>query len=129
MRAGVVAAALLLSGVALSACGKSSSSSATTQSVPAKVDVTIIAKDIKFDQKQYSAPSGNVVFKYVNQGSLVHTLVVENPSGQRISGFRLLVTPGTTKYGSLHLSPGEYKVICDVPGHMQAGMIASLTVT
>ena len=129
LRTAALAAGLALAApVALAACGSASSGSTQPTSVTG-ADVTVVAKDISFDQKQYSASAGSVTIAYVNKGSLVHTMVLEDPQGTTVSGFRLVAAPGKTVTGAVTLTAGTYTMICDVPGHKAAGMIAKLVVS
>lgn len=86
--------------------------------------VEILAQDIKFSRDRYEATAGNVSFHYRNNGSIVHTLVIED-----LDGFKLEVArKGQTDRGSVDLRPGTYIIYCDVAGHRQAGMEATLVV-
>lgn len=85
----------------------------------------IIALDIDFDEDAYETDAGEVDVRYVNEGNIYHTLVIED-----VGGFELAVrSTGDVDDGSVDLSTGEYVLYCDVPGHRQAGMVADLTVT
>jgi plastocyanin len=107
----------------LTACGSSSSSSSGGSS-SSTADITIQAIDTKFDTNTFTAKAGDVTFKYVSKGSLVHTLVIE-----KVDGFRLQVSPGQTKTGHVTLAAGTYTVYCDIPGHRVQGMEGTLTVS
>jgi uncharacterized cupredoxin-like copper-binding protein len=113
--------------LALAACGGDggSSSSAT---VPPNPNLTVIAQEIKFDKKAYSIPSGEVRLAYPSEGTQTHTLVVQDPKGDNIPP-KLSVAPGKETGGVYRLAPGEYTLYCDITGHREAGMVASLTVT
>lgn len=87
--------------------------------------VEVIAQDIAFGADSYQASAGEVSFSYVNEGNILHTLVVED-----VGGLELMVrSSGDTDSGSVELDAGEYTLFCDVPGHRQAGMQAALTVS
>ena len=109
----------------LTACGSSSKTASSSSSGPA-ADVTVEAKDtLKFDKGEYTAKAGTVSFSYVNDGSLVHTLLIEGKDG-----FKLQVDKsGDTKVGSTDLTAGSYTLYCDIVGHREAGMVAKLTVS
>ncbi len=88
-------------------------------------DVSVIAEDIDFPQKQFEAPAGEVTIAYENQGQIRHTLVIEDVEGWE----KLEVDEsGAVASGSIDLEPGEYTLFCDVSGHREAGMEATLTV-
>lgn len=86
-------------------------------------DVVVIASDTKFDAKNYSAQAGQVSFEYVERGQLPHTLLIEDKSG-----FKLSVNGDKSDQGEILLKSGKYTLYCDIAGHRQAGMEATLTV-
>jgi plastocyanin len=88
-------------------------------------DVTIRAFDLGLDPKQATAPAGDVRIEYVNDGTLQHTLLLDN-----VGGFKLAVGgKGAKDDGKVKLDPGSYTFYCDIPGHRAAGMEGTLTVT
>jgi plastocyanin len=111
--------------VGLAACGSGGDSSGSDESVPADA-LVVEALDIKFDQDQYTAPAGATDIAYVSQGQQVHTLVVFDANNQKI-GETLKVNPGQTEVEAFDLPAGTYTLICDIPGHKDAGMVATLT--
>jgi uncharacterized cupredoxin-like copper-binding protein len=110
--------------LALAACGSSGGSS-STNTVPADA-LVIKAEDIKFDQKDYSAPAGEVTVALESEGQQVHSLVIYDTSNT-VVGEVLKVNPGQTKVETYDLPAGTYSLICDIPGHKEAGMTATLT--
>lgn len=87
--------------------------------------VEVVAEDIAFGQDSYSVTAGEVPISYVNEGSIRHTLVIED-----VDGFKLdVASAGDVDEGSVELEAGEYVLFCDVPGHRAAGMEAVLTVS
>jgi plastocyanin len=76
---------------------------------------------IKFDSNDYTvAPSGIIEIDYT--GAPGHTLVFDDP---KFAGF-VLATPKES--GKVELDPGDYTIFCNVPGHRDAGMEATVTV-
>jgi len=120
-----VAAAAALVALPLSACGGSSASSKCGAASTASPSVTVHALDaLKYDKSEYSAKAGDVTIQLVDDGSLVHTVLVRNQSCKLQVGSR-----GDTKTGTVNLPAGSYEIFCDVPGHESSGMKATLTVT
>jgi uncharacterized cupredoxin-like copper-binding protein len=109
--------------LALAACGSGGSSS--TNTVPADA-LVIKAEDIKFDKKEYTAPAGEVTVALESEGAQVHSLVIYDKSNT-VVGEELKVNPGQTKVETYDLPAGTYSLICDIPGHKEAGMTATLT--
>lgn len=86
--------------------------------------ITVIAKDISLAPANVRTTSGDVHITYRNEGSIVHTLVIEG-----VDGFKLDVAgTGDVDKGSVTLGPGTYTMYCDVAGHRQAGMHGTLEV-
>lgn len=113
------AAALVLAG-----CGGSGADSEPAHA-SASGQLLVVAKDISFPADRYEADSGPVDVNYENDGSITHTLVIED-----VDDFKLTVkSHGDSDEATIDLAPGEYTLYCDVPGHRQAGMEAMLTVS
>jgi uncharacterized cupredoxin-like copper-binding protein len=112
----------------LAACGGGGGGSSSAPPVPANPNLTVIAEEIHFDQKQYSVASGEVRVAYPNKGTQTHTFIVQDPKGDDIAP-KLRVGPGKETGGVYQLTPGTYTLYCDITGHRAAGMVASLTVT
>jgi plastocyanin len=104
----------------MAACGGGS----VDTTVPAgAVGLAVTAVDTRFDAKTYTASPGDVTVAYANKGNLVHTLLIEG-----VDGFRVQANPEKTKTGTVSLKPGVYTIYCDIPGHRDQGMQATLTV-
>jgi plastocyanin len=87
--------------------------------------VTVTAlPTLKFDATDYTAKAGVVQINYVDGGG-THTLLIDDP---KFNGFELAV-PGGPKSGKVDLTPGKYTIYCSIPGHRQAGMQATITVS
>ncbi|MBI4883727.1 MAG: hypothetical protein HY826_06695 [Actinobacteria bacterium] len=110
--------------VALSACGGSGSSTAGT--VPADADVVVRAVDgIAWNAKEYTAVAGSVKIYSVNDSGVAHNMYVldgDTPVGDFID------LPKRGSDGALvyDLQPGEYRIVCTIPGHNN--MNSTLTV-
>jgi plastocyanin len=109
----------------LTACG-GGSTAASSNSSGSAADVTVRAKDtLKFDKSDYTAKAGTISFSYINDGSIVHTLLIDGKAG-----FKLQVDKsGAVQTGSTDLTAGTYTLYCDIVGHRSAGMEAKLTVS
>ncbi len=101
------------------------------------------------------AAAGTVSFRAANMGTLVHELVVlPLPAGQSAgdrvatnsgkvdesgslgevsntcgSGPGTGLTPGSIGRVTIQLAPGNYELVCNLPGHYADGMYAELTVS
>ncbi len=122
-RHGALAAATLAA-LLLAACGNS-----TSDADPAGgATLTVEAHDIEFDRDAYRITAGPVDIVYQQQGTLPHSLVIEDAYGTAIDGFKLEVGDSDADRGTVDLPPGDYVIYCDVPGHRGAGMEAELQV-
>lgn len=86
--------------------------------------VNVTETEFKFDPKAMTAKAGQVTFQVKNAGSVEHNFIVEGTS-IKLEG----IQPGQTKPASTTLAAGTYKVLCTIPGHQEAGMTGTLTVT
>jgi len=120
----IVGAVLLIAVVVVIvvAAGAGSDTPATT--VPFNgTTVNVVLGDYVI-QGDLTAPAGNVRLQAINQGGIVHNVGVR---GRPISGD---MPPGkgfTLDVGAL--APGTYQLYCDIPGHVDKGMVANLVIT
>jgi plastocyanin len=81
---------------------------------------------LAYDTKALSAKAGAVSIVMANMSPVEHNVTVAQ--GSKVLG----ATPtfvGSSKTLTLELKPGTYTFYCSVPGHKQAGMEGTLTVT
>ena len=114
----------------------------TTQRPAAERALTIRMTEFAFDPKDAIAKAGRVTITAPNDGTVVHELVLlktdEDPAtlpkkGDEVDestsvGEIADVEPGATKKATFKLVPGEYAMVCALPGHYEGGMYGSLTV-
>ena len=83
---------------------------------------------LKFTKSSLSAKSGKVTIDFTNKSPVPHNMVIQ----QGTNGKTLGKTPtfsGGSKTFTVNLKPGKYTFYCSVPGHRQAGMQGTLTVS
>ncbi|HWD11638.1 MAG TPA: plastocyanin/azurin family copper-binding protein [Solirubrobacteraceae bacterium] len=81
---------------------------------------------LSYNTKRLSAKAGGVTIAFTNASPLEHNLTIAQ--GSKVLG----ATPtfaGGVKSLKLTLKPGSYTFYCSVPGHRQAGMEGTLTVS
>jgi plastocyanin len=142
-----IAAVTLVLGVA--ACGGSSSSSSSSASSPPPASASSSSSStpapsssgggstiteaadptgqLKFTTDSLTAKAGKATIKFTNMSQLPHNMTVVTSSGAKVGA-----TPtfsGGTKTLSVDLKPGKYTFYCSVPGHREAGMQGTLTVS
>ncbi len=144
------AMSLLMAGavIVVAGCGGSSSSSgssspasstaasppstATTAAAPAStagghaVHLSAVPGKLAFDAKSLEAKAGAVTVSMANPSSFPHGISVQ---GHGIDVDGKVVQQGGTSTITAKLKPGTYVFYCPVPGHRQAGMQGTLTVT
>jgi uncharacterized cupredoxin-like copper-binding protein len=84
------------------------------------------AGQLAYDTKQLSAKAGKVTIDMTNMSPIEHDVAVAQ--GTTIVGQTPVFTGGS-KAVTLTLKPGTYTFYCTVPGHRQAGMEGTLTVS
>ncbi|HET6782062.1 MAG TPA: cupredoxin domain-containing protein [bacterium] len=67
--------------------------------------------------------AGRLTFRVKNEGAIEHNFVIEAVRLQIDA-----IQPGQTKEASADLRAGTYEVVCNIPGHKEAGMKATLTI-
>jgi len=123
---------LLILALALAACGGGGGASTT---------INVTMTDFHFEPSTFTVPAGQqITVNATNNGAVMHTFVIMKygtdvgtefgPEDQGNVYFQLQVQPGekNTQTFTAPTNPGDYQVVCDVPGHFVAGMVAKLTV-
>lgn len=120
--------ATLLLGVLLAACGGATPTAVTSQPAAGAVKVVVNTdkSQLKWDKPEYTASAGDVTFTVTNTSPMAHQFSVEgNGVDFKSPDFNGGTTNAFTVKG---LKPGTYDIICNVPGHKEAGMVAKLVV-
>jgi plastocyanin len=81
---------------------------------------------LAYDTKTLSAKAGKVTIDFANASPVEHDVAVAQ--GTAVAGQTPVFTGGS-KTLTLNLKPGTYSFYCTVPGHRQAGMEGTLTVS
>ena len=85
--------------------------------------MTVGSFDIYFEPTQvFIAANTDVVFTLPNNGTGPHSFVID------ALGINVQLAPGETKTVTINAPAGTYEYYCDVPGHLAAGMVGTLTV-
>ena len=124
---------MLAISLALTSCGGGSKSAST--------NLTVTLTDFQFSPNQFTVPAGQeITLNLSNTGAVVHNFVIMKQgqsAGDEFTDEDLpnvywqveLAPGGSTKTSFVAPSdPGDYEVVCKTPGHIQAGMVAKLTV-
>jgi uncharacterized cupredoxin-like copper-binding protein len=81
---------------------------------------------LRFAKSSLEAPAGRVTLEMPNPSALEHDISIR---GNGIDQQGEVVGQGGTSRVSAQLTPGSYEFYCSVPGHEQAGMKGTLTIT
>jgi plastocyanin len=81
---------------------------------------------LSYEPKQLSAKTGKVTITMANMSVVEHNVTVAQ--GSTVLG-AIPTFKGGVKTLTLNLKPGTYTFYCSVPGHRQAGMEGTLTVS
>jgi uncharacterized cupredoxin-like copper-binding protein len=113
----VLIAALALSGVAFA--------STQSSSVVAPIKITVTLRDYSIGFSRASVPKGSsVVFTVKNAGAVAHNVDFVG-TGKRTA----VIGPGVkTTLKVTFKKKGTIQVVCDVPRHIQLGMVSSFKV-
>jgi plastocyanin len=103
------------------AAGSAEAAAATSTGAPAMVNVAL--SEFAINPKTIEVAAGGMLM-VTNKGSMQHNLVVE---GQNLKT-PMLNANGTANLEIGSLPPGTYTIYCEVPGHREAGMTATLEV-
>ena len=82
---------------------------------------------LAFNTKVLSAKAGTVRIVMHNPAPLQHNISLQGPNGVNLHG--PTVNQNGDSQVQANLKPGKYTFYCSVPGHRQAGMQGTLTVT
>ncbi len=80
---------------------------------------------LRWERDSYEGKAGDVTFVVQNPSAIAHNFGIEGNGVKAISK-----TIGSKKSLNLTLkglAPGEYLIVCTLPGHREGGMVAKLT--
>lgn len=72
----------------------------------------------------FSAEAGTIEIALENEGAVLHNVVVEEAGDTKVAE----AEAGSSDTGTIDLDAGSYTLYCDVEGHREAGMEATLQV-
>jgi uncharacterized cupredoxin-like copper-binding protein len=116
--------------VVLAACGGSSG---------AKAEISATMTDLMFTPANFEVPAGSeVTLKLVNNGAVEHNFIILKKGTVYTTAADILpedmiidakLAAGESGDFTFKIDEaGEYDVICNVPGHLEAGMVGKMIV-
>ena len=124
---------LVLSAVALMACGAPTGGAAKATggggAAGGSQSVTVKSTDqMRFDPAALTVRANSPVSLTLdNSGAaLIHDFTIDNLGGQRV---HIVAQPNSRGTGQFTAPAGTYQFYCAQPGHREAGMVGTLTVS
>ena len=93
----------------------------------ARLSVRLIASEFRFDPREATAAPGEITFLVKNQGAIEHNFVLENSARKTVAEIPI-IEPGQALEIQAAVQAGTYTMYCSLPGHRDAGMVATLRV-
>lgn len=90
---------------------------------PGEGTVVVTTREFGFTLSATEVPAGRVRFVVRNEGTVEHDFVIVELDKRTPQ-----IRPGQTEELVADLQPGTYTLVCEVPGHKEAGMTAKLVV-
>jgi nitrite reductase (NO-forming) len=112
----------LFTALAAAGCGRQAQQPAG-QSGSAANTINVSEREWSITLTPATVPPGTYTFSVKNDGTIEHNFVLQGLS-IRLDGIQV----GQTKTVTARLTPGTYTILCDIPGHAEAGMKTTLTV-
>lgn len=120
--------------ILLAACGGGGNKASTS--------INVTMTDFQFTPNTFTVPAGQQInFTATNNGGVQHSFVIMKQGTQVNGSFsdkdqanvyweQTAIPVGQTIQATFTApsDPGEYQVVCAVPGHIEAGMVAKLNV-
>ncbi|HUP15335.1 MAG TPA: plastocyanin/azurin family copper-binding protein [Acidimicrobiia bacterium] len=85
-------------------------------------DIALVSENLAFSETELKVNEGSVVVTMENRDLFWHTFTVDE------LGVDLRVPVGAELGASFDAAPGQYQFVCAIPGHVDAGMVGTLTV-
>lgn len=86
--------------------------------------VTVTEKEWTITFPSQTVKAGQVKLVVKNEGAIEHNFVIEELNVEVDA-----IQPGTSKEVTVDFKPGTYTVVCNIAGHLEAGMKTTITVT
>jgi plastocyanin len=85
--------------------------------------LAVTGSEFTFSPKALKASAGKTTIRFVNKGIMEHDFTIAALQ------VHLVAKAGKTAEATVVLKPGAFKSVCTVPGHIQSGMVGTLTVS
>jgi uncharacterized cupredoxin-like copper-binding protein len=102
----------------------STAETTTTTAKPAETKVPVSETEFKITLGSTNLKAGDITFEVADDGKIPHDLAIKETSDKTKE-----IAPGSNAELKVTLKPGKYVLYCSIPGHEQAGMKQSITVS
>jgi uncharacterized cupredoxin-like copper-binding protein len=86
-------------------------------------DLKVAAKNIRFHPNALNSGAGHVTVRVTNHDLFWHTFTID------AVGVEATVPVGSSRRVTFDAKPGAYEFYCSIPGHKQAGMHGTITIS
>jgi uncharacterized cupredoxin-like copper-binding protein len=110
----VAVLAIIVLSLALAACGGDDDSGGSSEGKTVTAtdgEVTVVGKDVFFEETRIEAAPGSLEVTLENDGAQQHSFRIDDPE------FRIQASPGNSESGTVDVDAGTYSYYCDIPGH------------
>jgi uncharacterized cupredoxin-like copper-binding protein len=103
-------------------------------------EINVTLTNFQFSPSSFTVPAGKeITLNANNSGAVIHNFMIMNPGKTAGPEFgdedlpnvywKLELPPGRDSSTTFTApeEPGDYEIVCSVPGHIQAGMLGKLT--
>ena len=90
--------------------------------------VNVVAREFAFEPKEIRVKPGVVRFAVKNEGTVEHDFEIVGAAEHGAEHEQKLFKAGETYTLEADLKPGRYEAVCNVPGHKESGMVATVVV-
>lgn len=91
--------------------------------------INITATDFKYNPADLTFKAGEKVkLNLTDKGAVDHTWVLTDSSGKELVKIEAKVGQTASQEFTAPTTPGTYPIVCDIPGHKEAGMTGKATV-
>lgn len=121
-----LAGAAVVAIVGLAACGGADGTSPDGDADRGADSLEVTGTDgLRFQPDRLTAAAGAVTVTLTSEPAVNHTFVIEELGDVEV----VAAEPGQAATGTVDLEAGTYTFYCSVPGHREAGMEGTMTVT
>jgi uncharacterized cupredoxin-like copper-binding protein len=96
----------------------------TSTAKPSETKVPVSETEFKITLGSTELKAGEITFEVKDDGKIPHDLAIKGTSDKTDE-----IAPGADAELKVTLKPGKYVLYCSIPGHEQAGMKQSITVS